>query len=807
MFENNLIAGAAGQAAGFYPYSINQSLRFNDDDSAYLSRTPATAGNRKTWTWSGWVKRGNLGSNQGIFTARDNSANDFFYIAFSSGDSISINDVDSSSDITLLNTEAVFRDPSSWYHIVVVIDTTQASSTERIKLWVNGQRFTSFTGNILPPLNFDGLVNSSSVLHRIGHFQDTSRYLDGYMAEINFIDGQALDPTSFGEFKSGVWVAKRYTGTYGTNGFYLPFENGLGNDESGNGNDWTANNLAATDIVLDSPTNNFATWNVLDAEGSNNTFSEGNLETNITTQGNSERSGSTFAFSSGKFYWEEHFVSTGNDAGLVYVGVKSTQGFDDDYWMIRGANGEAEHNGTQTNISGVDWDVGDTVGIAVDLDSGKWWVSINGSFVGDPVAGTGEIHSGLSGTLTPFMSNATGLATHVFVANFGQDSSFAGNKTAQGNTDENGIGDFYYTPPAGFLALCTANLPEPEISPADDESPSDYFNTVLYTGNSSTNAITGVGFQPDFLWLKARNSTGYDHVLQDVLRGSTYQLYSNTTGAEVNDTDAITSFDIDGFTSGADVTTNNSGVTYVAWNWKAGGSGVTNTDGSITSTVSANTTAGFSIVQWTGNGLASQTIGHGLGVRPAMIIHKDAENGTDAWLSWHQSLGSGFYIQLSTSNQAFNNVDVWPSAGITSTVITTTANATRFNNYNNKKHIAYCFAEIEGFSKFGSYTGNGSNDGPFVYTGFRPAFVLIKRTDASGLSWYIKDTERNLYNVADLQLYANLTDAEATSSAASNDMLSNGFKLRGTSGGVNASGGTYIYACFAENPFKYSLAR
>jgi len=807
MFDSNQFFGAP---AGFYPYSINQSLRFNDDDSAYLSRTPATAGNRKTWTWSGWVKRGNLGNEHVVFGAFGSSGGQGV-LNFDSNDRLVLREfsVEASSQTFNITTSAVYRDVSAWMNIVVSFDTTESTSANRIKLYVNGIKVTAFTTESYPSLNFEAfnINNLSNKTQVVGGGVSGYSDFDGYLAEVNFIDGQALDPTSFGEFKSGVWVAKRYTGTYGTNGFYLPFENGLGNDESGNGNDWTANNLAATDIVLDSPTNNFATWNVLDAEGSNNTFSEGNLETNITTQGNSERSGSTFAFSSGKFYWEEHFVSTGNDAGLVYVGVKSTQGFDDDYWMIRGANGEAEHNGTQTNISGVDWDVGDTVGIAVDLDSGKWWVSINGSFVGDPVAGTGEIHSGLSGTLTPFMSNATGLATHVFVANFGQDSSFAGNKTAQGNTDENGIGDFYYTPPAGFLALCTANLPEPEISPADDESPSDYFNTVLYTGNSSTNAITGVGFQPDFLWLKARNSTGYDHVLQDVLRGSTYQLYSNTTGAEVNDTDAITSFDIDGFTSGADVTTNNSGVTYVAWNWKAGGSGVTNTDGSITSTVSANTTAGFSIVQWTGNGLASQTIGHGLGVRPAMIIHKDAENGTDAWLSWHQSLGSGFYIQLSTSNQAFNNVDVWPSAGITSTVITTTANATRFNNYNNKKHIAYCFAEIEGFSKFGSYTGNGSNDGPFVYTGFRPAFVLIKRTDASGLSWYIKDTERNLYNVADLQLYANLTDAEATSSAASNDMLSNGFKLRGTSGGVNASGGTYIYACFAENPFKYSLAR
>ena len=445
MFENNLIAGAAGQAAGFYPYSINQSLRFNDDDSAYLSRTPATAGNRKTWTWSGWVKRGNLGSNQGIFTARDNSANDFFYIAFSSGDSISINDVDSSSDITLLNTEAVFRDPSSWYHIVVVIDTTQASSTERIKLWVNGQRFTSFTGNILPPLNFDGLVNSSSVLHRIGHFQDTSRYLDGYMAEINFIDGQALDPTSFGEFKSGVWVAKRYTGTYGTNGFYLPFENGLGNDESGNGNDWTANNLAATDIVLDSPTNNFATWNPIRTPIS---YKEGNLFAFQYSDGSYANDFSNIAIpSSGKWYYELRHTHSGRG---YRIGISSSEEADTNlgnancHVLIYNATNVVYRNDSNETHTGSWFSSGSYIlSISIDMDAG----TIN-AFQDNNLIYSGSLPSNyLDHSLFFVFEDTSGGSTSSAsnIANFGQDSSFAGNETAQGNTDENGIGDFYYT--------------------------------------------------------------------------------------------------------------------------------------------------------------------------------------------------------------------------------------------------------------------------------------------------------------------------------------------------------------------------
>jgi hypothetical protein len=382
------------------------------------------------------------------------------------------------------------------------------------------------------------------------------------------------------------------------------------------------------------------------------------------------------------------------------------------------------------------------------------------------------------------------------VANFGQDSSFAGNETAQGNTDGNGIGDFYYSPPSGYLALCTSNLPEPTISPNADTQADDYFNTVLYTGNSSTQSITGVGFQPDFVWLKARSSSGYDHVLQDSVRGSTKQIYSNSTSAEVDDTDAVTSFDSSGFTTGADVTTNNSGVNYASWNWKAGGTAVSNTDGSITSSVSANTDAGFSIVGFTGNGGTNVSVGHGLSEAPQVVIIKDRD-ASNNWFFNHtlvDGTNDGMYLNLTDANGTFSG------SVPTSSVFYVDGG----RNASGNAQIAYCFHNVEGYSKFGSYTGNGSTDGTFVYTGFRPAWLMVR--DIGVADWDIQDTTRSPINPSKERIWANLSSAE-TYSTYDIDFLSNGFKLRSTNPDTNSSGDTKIYMCFAENPFKYSLGR
>ena len=393
--------------------------------------------------------------------------------------------------------------------------------------------------------------------------------------------------------------------------------------------------------------------------------------------------------------------------------------------------------------------------------------------------------------------------TSIVNANFGQDSSFAGNKTAQGNTDDNGYGDFYYAPPTGYLALCTANLTlDAAMDPINGNSPQDYFNTVLYTGNGSTQSITGVGFQPDWCWIKKRAGENASHCIHDAVRGAGKRLKSDSTVAEYDaGTLDIQSFDSDGFSLGGGGLVNQSTHTYAAWNWKANGSGVSNTDGSITSTVSANTDAGFSIVSYTGTG-ANATVGHGLLSAPDMIIVKNRDSGSGNWLVYHSSVGAEYAPFLNSTIAPYDAFESWQDTSPTNSVFYIGT----FNSASGENHIAYCFHSVEGFSKFGSYTGNGSTDGPFVYTGFRPAFVMVKITSAPE-NWTIFDDERSEYNLAQLGLYANLSNAEATISTNGIDMVSNGFKLRGTGNRTNGSGYTYIYMAFAENPFKYANAR
>ena len=356
-----------------------------------------------------------------------------------------------------------------------------------------------------------------------------------------------------------------------------------------------------------------------------------------------------------------------------------------------------------------------------------------------------------------------------------------------------------------YLPLSTANLPDPAIDPAQGSSPQDYFNTVLWEGNGSyPRSITGVGFQPDFTWLKAR-SAAYSHILYDAVRGAGLGKELTSTGTDVEGNiqqyTNLTSFDADGFSIGSTTSTNvlnDSGVTFVGWNWKANGSGVSNTDGALTSTVSANTEAGFSICKFDGDS-SGTTVGHGLNQAPEMVITK----GTNFADNWHtqvypliaatKTLGLNITDGALTSN-AFNNTAPTSSVFSISTGYASTG----------RTIVAYCFHSVEGFSKFGSYTGNGSADGPFVYTGFRPSMIMVKASSTTS-HWYILDAERNTYNEVDSFLKPNSSNADATSLPF--DFTSNGFKIRTSSGGPNSSGATYIYMAFAENPFKYSNAR
>ena len=326
------------------------------------------------------------------------------------------------------------------------------------------------------------------------------------------------------------------------------------------------------------------------------------------------------------------------------------------------------------------------------------------------------------------------------------------------------------------------------------KKPSSYFNTKLYTGTESSNSITGVGFQPDMVWIKNRSTT-HDHRLADAVRGVPNLLYPSTTDVAGNDGNAISSLDSDGFTVGSSTAVNGNGNNLVAWNWLGANGTASNTDGSISSTVSANTTSGFSIVSYTSTG-SNATVGHGLGVAPSMMIFKRRSGDTENWVVYHKSLGATKNIKLnltdavSTSSTRFNDTEPTSSVFSLGTSGDTNGGTSPF--------IAYCFAEKQGFSKFGSYTGNGNADGTFIYTGFKPAFVLIKETNTAGTDWRMMDNKRSTFNLVDDRLFPNLNIAENTGDGY--DFLSNGFKIRSSGGDFNGIGDSYIYMAFAEEP-------
>jgi len=813
---------AAGGQAGFYGYQINDSLRFEDGSSSYLNRTPASNGDRQTWTWSGWVKRGNISTTQDFFSSGiGTNPYNYFRFSFISGNSLQVIGYDNSVAYQLyLKTSQVFRDVSAWYHIVLALDTTESTSSDRAKLYVNGTQITSFitgdTSTTYPSLNANLWVNSNSYPANIGRFIIANNYFDGYLADVNLIDGQALDPTSFGETKSGVWIPKDTSGlTFGTNGFRLEFgdSSAIGDDTSGNGNDYTANNLSAHDVVPDSPTLNYSTFNPL-VNVAGGSFSEGNLK---VTTGSSQYGAvvSSFAVSSGKWYCEFLTTASSGDQriGGVRVGTNLTTTYDlgnSGSFAYRQNDGQKKVDGTQSAY-GATWAVNDIIGMALNLDDDEVTFYKNGSSQGTFSITTGEYFLATS-------DGDSGAGMGAFT-NFGQDSTFAGATTAGGNSDANGYGDFKYAVPSGYLALNSANLPEPDITPLDDDVPEDYFNTVLYDGNNDTGsqAITGVGFQPDFLWLKCRNVAN-NHFLVDSVRGEGTNmmgaLFSNLTTAEETTTSStnstfgiISSLDSDGFTVDAGATnsggTNFTGRNYVAWNWLAGGTAVSNTDGSITSSVSANTEAGFSIATYT-EPSGSFSFGHGLGVTPDMFIFK-RRDGAENWIVWHKHFGSpttnGLYLDSTLGK--FTAGANWLTAIDSDTITITSGQVSGAGT-----KVCYAFKSIEGYSKIDTYTGNGTINNAFVYTGFRPAFILARRVNAT-VNWFIHDNKRDIDNYTIHRINPDVNVAENSSELESTygiDFLSNGFKIRASHTSTGASD-TYIYMAFAEMPFKYANAR
>ena len=776
-------------------YTIARSVRLRSSASAYFNRTLTTPTSGTKWTWSGWVKRGILTAGTGTAQILISAGSATAFFRFSTTDTL----ISGWTGASNLETTQVFRDPSAWYHIMLVVDTTQATASNRVKYYVNGIQITAFSTTDYPTQNSTTTINSA-VAHNIGAYTSSSQYFDGYLTEINFIDGQALTPSSFGSTNAitGVWQPAKYTGTYGNNGFYLNFSDNssntattIGKDYSGNGNNWTPNNISVTagvtyDSMTDVPTltsataANYCVLNPLDSR--NITVSNGNLTVTYATASWSGGRSSFVVPKTGSWKWE--VTPTTMSYGFMSIATSSAtltgQGYDGanvfSFYLDSGEVRYGSANQTTVSISSVN-------------DVHEWRVN--------------------NGAVTLYRNN-TLLWTYTQTLNDITGDYFPATWIQSGAVHQYNFGQRPWTySPTGFVALNTYNLPTSTIT-----NGAKYMAASTYTGNLTGQSITnggnntlGTTFQPDLVWIKSR-SAATDNKWTDSVRGATKALVSNSQAAETTDTTGLTALNSNGFTVGANTDYNNTSATYVAWQWQAGASaGSSNTNGSITSTVSAGATQGFSVVTYTGTG-ANATVGHGIGVAPQMVIVKQRNGGSTYWTVYQTSLASGYAIYLNATFAAGSDPSTFNSTAPTSSVFsigTSTATNTNGNTY-----VAYCFAAVKGFSAFGSYTGNGSTDGPFTYLGFRPRWLMIKRSSTASVTyaWQIYDTSRQPYNTAssDPNLWADTSAAEGTGNYTF-DLLSNGFKLRSSGVNENASGDTYIYAAFAENPFKNALAR
>lgn len=832
-------SGSPGGALGsFYSYSVSNSMRL-DGSSAYLSKSNfGSATDTAKRTFSTWIKTSNVetpASYNHIIGAGSSSIDGFGF-----GTSEKLQWLQGGS--VTKDGNRIIRDPGAWYHVF----TTWNATDNEIYIYVNGELDYSSTGSI------SGLSKLGNTGHTtyIGRRSNVATYIHGYLADTVFLDGTIGSISDFGETKDGVWVPKNISAaglTFGDNGFYLDYADSsdLGKDVSGKGNHFTSNSLGAQDQVPDSPTRNYCTLTPHVSDYiSQITFAEGGLKCLNSTVHKSIWS--TFPITSGKWYWEglsaggnrftiglsdarnTSYTQSASTNNIVGYTPSSGYAYGDAVGLYAGT---LRKNGS-TVASSLGYATNDKMGIAFDADAGKVWFHRNGTWFNgsgtdsttldssnhDTTVTTGEIYIPVWSIETPT----------TWVVNFGQDGSFA-TGTGGGNTDENGEGDFFYSVPSGFLALNSANFDDPAIGPNSTTRSDENFNTVLYTGNATARSITGVGFQADLLWFKNRANTQHNHLF-DSVRGNDKVLYSNLTNTE-DTTTHLTSFDSDGFTISTNTSVNGNTHGIVTWCWKGGGASNTfNIDGTgyssasdaslsggdITPTgASINTAAGFGIIAYTGDGTSgARTIKHGLSSAPELIFIKDRDSNSNnnQWQASSSVVGDD-YAYLSTTAQFTGAALMKPTSG-DATTIDIGLGVTATTNESGDDFIMYLFHSVEGYSKVGTYNGNVNAypNGQFVYTGFRPALVVVKASGTTG-HWVVTDNKRaSAYNGDTARQYWSQNVAETAYSSSRNvELFANGFMVHGASASdlsnkINENS-DYVYLAIAEAPFKYANAR
>jgi hypothetical protein len=775
-----LAAATSAPAPSFYNGITTYSCMFDTTATTKTEYSPAVAADStRIGTLSLWFKktRVNKSTAATLFYAGDSGGTgNLLHVHFKASEDFLSVHFDGTPTNQLYTTNTL-EDCAGWYHLVVGIDTTQATAANRAKIYLNGSQVSSFTTESYMAQNTD-MEWTTSDLFNVGGSSSLG-YFDGYIADVHWIDGTQYAATHFGEWNQGAWIPKTFSGSYGTKGFNLDFADNtsFGNDVSGNNNDLTDTNLGTDHQVSDTPESNYCTidYNAMHASA---TLTEGGLK--LTYSSTSMYCGlGTFPMKSGKWYWE---VDTLTDCTQVSVGItdgpensgdhktaSSWSGYYNNSWGILVPGSGTEYDlydeGTKTDTA-ITFSAGDVIMVAFDADSSKLWIGVNDSWYnsGDPDAGTNATYDStdnIDPTLYDYVPIVGSKTNGICYCNFGQRG-------------------FTYTPPSSFKKLCVSNLPDPDI--IDSEAG---FEVVTYVGDDGSQSITSLDFSPDLVWIKNAD-TSVDHKMVDTTRGATYRLSSNQNYTSASAATGLTAFLSNGFTVGTTPGYNDGSDTHAAFCWKEGA------------------TYGFEMVTYAGTG-AAQNISHNLDAAPELILVKCTDGAYDWAVYHHHALNK---TDPETDRAALNlnyawtdNINYWNDTAPTSSQFTVRSDNTV--NASGKNYIAYLWHGVEGFSKVFSYIGNANASGPYVYTGFLPRWVLWKNFAGSN-AWLLWDTAREPENPLSEYLLADYPNAAANVTAFS--VFSNGFRIDANNTGFNANNGRLGGIAFAEQPFKYANA-